>query len=133
MVLQVVFDGGFEVGDAAKHAAADGIGGDQPEEALDLVEPRGGSRREVEMKARMAFQPCFDLGMLVGGVVVDHQMEVEGSGRVAVDAPQEAQEFLVTMARHALADDLAGGDIERGKQRRCAVALVVMCSNSDLI
>ncbi len=80
MVLQVVFDGGFEVGDAAKHAAADGILGDQPEEALDLVEPRGGSRREVEMKARMAFQPCFDLGMLVGGIVVDHQMEGRALG-----------------------------------------------------
>jgi len=30
------------------------------------------------------------------------------------------------MALHALADDLAGGNIELGEQRRCAMALVVV-------
>ena len=64
VVLQVGFDGGLEVGDAPEDAASDGVLGDQAEEALDQVEPGGGGRGEMEVEARMAFQPGFDLGML---------------------------------------------------------------------
>ena len=45
---------------------------------------------------------------------------------LAVDLVEEADEFLMPMARHALADDLAVEHVERGEQRRCAVPLVVM-------
>jgi|SRR5271166_1313932 len=80
------------------------------------------------MKTRVAFQPVLGLGVLVGGVVAGDQMKVEGLGRVAIDGPQKAHELLMTMARHAFADDLAGCDIERGKQRRRAV---VACSRGS--
>ena len=39
VLVQVGFDGGLEFGDAAKHAAADGVLGDQAEEAFDQVDP----------------------------------------------------------------------------------------------
>jgi hypothetical protein len=46
---------------------------------------------------------------------------------VAVDRSQEFDPFLVTMALHALPDyHLAARHVERGEQRRCAVALVVV-------
>ena len=64
VVLQVVFDGGFEVSDAAKHAAPNGILGDQAKEALDQIEPGCRGRGKVKMEARVSFQPCFDFGML---------------------------------------------------------------------
>ena len=64
MMLQVMFDGRFEIGDAVKDAAQDGILGDQAEEALDQIDPGRRSRREVEMEARVAFEPCLDLGCL---------------------------------------------------------------------
>src|SRR5260370_13803304 len=68
-MLQVIFDGRFEIGDAMKDAASDGILCDQAEEALDQIDPGRRSRREVEMEAPVAFEPCLDLGMLVGCVV----------------------------------------------------------------
>jgi hypothetical protein len=39
MMLQVIFDRHFEVGNAVKDAASDGIPGDQAEKALDEVDP----------------------------------------------------------------------------------------------
>ncbi len=77
MMRQVICDGRFEIGDAVKDAAADGILSDQAEEALDQIDPGRRSRREVEMEARVAFEPCLDLGMLVGCVVVHHDMQIK--------------------------------------------------------
>jgi hypothetical protein len=42
-------------------------------------------------------------------------VQVERLGRGPVDGPQEFEPFLMAMALHALADDLAGGDVERGE------------------
>ena len=69
---------------------------------------------------------AWTLGMLVGGVVVGDQVHVEVLRRLGIDAAQELEPFLVAMSLHALADHPAGGDIERGEQRGCAMALVVM-------
>ena len=52
VLVEVGFDGGLEFGDAVEHAAADGVFGDQAEEALDEIDPGGGSRGEVEVEAR---------------------------------------------------------------------------------
>src|SRR5207244_3031745 len=71
-------------------------------------------------------EPGLNLGMLVGGVVVDDQVELPPGRGLAVDLVEKADEFLMPMARHALADDLAVEHVERGEQRRCAVPLVVM-------
>ena len=57
--------------------------GDLGKEALDHVEPRGRSRREVQVKARMPLEPAFTAGVLVGGIVVDDQMQVESLAVVA--------------------------------------------------
>ena len=64
MMLQVIFDGCFEIADAAKDAAPDGILCDQAEEAFDQIDPGRRSRREVEMEARAAFEPCLTLACL---------------------------------------------------------------------
>jgi hypothetical protein len=42
-------------------------------------------------------------------------VQVERLGRGPVDGPEEFEPFLMAMALHALADDLAGGDVERGE------------------
>jgi hypothetical protein len=85
-MLQVFPDGGYEFGDALERAASDAILGDQTEEALDQVEPGRGSRREVHMEPRMPLEPSLDPGMLVGGVVVGNQVQVEVLRRLRVDA-----------------------------------------------
>src|SRR5216683_3460428 len=66
------------------------------------------------------------LGMLVRRVIVDNQMQFPPGRGLTVDLVEETDEFLVPMAGHALADNLAVQHIEGGEQRCCAVALVIV-------
>ena len=74
-----------EVGGGVEGAAADGTLGDEGEEAFDLVEPRSIGRREVNVPTPTACEPSSDLGMLVGGVVVDDEMDVELGRHIGLD------------------------------------------------
>jgi len=78
------------------------------------------------VKARVLVEPCCHFGMLVGGIVVEHEVKIEFRWGVAVDGSQEAQELLTAVALHALPDHRPGGDIEGGDQRGRAVALIIM-------
>src|SRR3954467_9560541 len=51
------------------------------------------------MEAGMPLQPCLDLGMLMGCVVVGDQVHIEELGRLGIDPTQELEPFLVPMAR----------------------------------
>ena len=75
---------------------------------------------------RMAGQPGAHLGMLVGGVVVEDRVHQLSGRHGGLDAVQKADELLVAMPRHALADHCAVQHIERRKQRRRAVPEVIM-------
>ena len=74
----------------------------------------------------MPFEPGVDLGVLVRGVVVEHDVDQLAGGHVALDPVEEADEFLVAVALHALPDHGAVEHVERGEQGGGAVALVVM-------
>jgi hypothetical protein len=56
-----------------------------PEKAFHQVEPgrTGGGKMQVE--ARVTPQPGFDLGVFVGGVVVDDGVQVDPGGRLGLD------------------------------------------------
>ena len=67
--------------------------------------------------------------MLVGGIVVDDN----GSfflGRSRLDDVQKADELLMAMALHALADDLALKNVEGREQGGDAMAPVIMCQRT---
>ena len=68
-------DGGLEVDDGAEHAASEPAPGQLGEEALDAVEPGRRGGREVKNEPGVALQPIHDLGMLVGGIVVEDDMD----------------------------------------------------------
>lgn len=68
--------------------ATNALVGDLGEGALDEVEPRRRCRREVELNPRMPVEPGFDLGRLVSGVVVEHQVQVETGERLAMSITQ---------------------------------------------
>ena len=51
--------------------------------------------------------------MLVGSVVVEDRMDQLAGGYGSLDLVEEAYEFLVAVAGHALADHRAVEDIER--------------------
>src|SRR5687767_15931039 len=63
--------------------------------------------------------------MLVGGVVVEDDVDHLAGRHRALDRVEEPDELLMSMARHALADDRAVEHIEGGEQGGGAVALVI--------
>jgi hypothetical protein len=65
-------------------------------------------------KRGMPQQPLLDRLGLVGGVVVQDQVEFEVPGDGCVDDLQEAEELLVTVAAVVLGDDRAGDDVQGG-------------------
>jgi len=115
-----------EIADAEEVPAPDLLFGQVREPDLDEIEPRGARRHEVQMKPWVALQPPRDRRMFVGTVVVDDGMDVEVGGRMGIELVQESPKFLMTMPRETRAQDGAFEDIERRKQRRGAVSLVVM-------
>src|SRR6266542_4667383 len=74
----------------------------------------------------MPFEPGPDLGMFMGGVVIDDQMQLPPGRGLAVDLVEKADELLMPMTSHALADDLAFEHVQRGEKRRRAMTLVVV-------
>ena len=122
----------LELGDRGEGAAADGFLGDDVEPDLDLVEPGGVGGSEMDMVARPGGEPALDLGMLVGAVVVDDEVDVEVGGHAGVDVLEEAQELLMTMPWLALGDDLAGGHVQGGKEVGGTVTDVAMRDAFDV-
>ena len=116
-------DVGLEFVDTAMDAALDLLVGEQREPALDLVEPGGAGRREVQVIAPVADEPGLDRRRLVSGVVVEHQMDVEIGRYGLLDLRQEVAEFDRAVTLVAVADDPAGGDVQGGEQRGRTVPL----------
>ena len=125
VVLDEAVDRGLEVDDRAEHATLEPAAGEPGEEGLDRVQPGAGGRGEVEDEARMTAEPAQHLGVLVGGVVVEDDVDQLAGRHGAFDGVQEADELLVAMALHALADDGAVEHVDRGEQVGGAVALVI--------
>ena len=68
----------------------------------------------------------FNWWVLVSGIVVDDHMHRFLLGHPGIDEVEGANKLLMAMTLHTLSDDLAFQDIKRRKQRRDAVALVVV-------
>jgi hypothetical protein len=125
----------LEVLEGTEDATLEAPLGQEREQTFDRVEPGGRSRGEVEDKTRVVREPFQHLGMLVRGVVVDNGVDGEFGRRPGIDNVEEADELLMAMAFHALADDLAFEDVESGEQGRGAVPFVVVghCAGAPLL
>jgi len=126
-VLGVLAREGVDAADQIIHAdegaALDDPQADQPERALHLVDPGRVRRREVDVEAGVPGQPRPHLGVLVGRVVVDHQMHLlQSRGHLLVDQPQKGQVLLVPVALGAARDHLPRGGLQGGQHGRRAVA-----------
>lgn len=117
---------------ASEGAATDGALGDDSEPAFDLIDPGAISWSVMDLVARPHRQPALDLGMLVSGVVVHDQMEVEFGRDVLIEVAKELEKLLMAVAGLALADHLAGGDLERREEGGGAVADVIMGDALDI-
>ena len=123
---EIVVDDRLQFGNTLEDAATDGISGNFGEKAFHLIEPRGRGWREVEVETGVPFQPPFDFRRLVGGVVIDNQVDIQAGKGLAVDPVQEANELLAPVALQTLPDDRAVEHVERREQGRRTVALVIM-------
>ena len=68
-----------EFRDTAEGAPLQSFAGERAEPALDEVQPGAGGGREVEVEARVSCQPLSDLRMGVGAVIVEHEVEIDGT------------------------------------------------------
>ena len=89
----------------------------------------------MEGEALVPPEPLDDLGMLVGRIVVEHDMDLLAGRHLILDDVQEADELLVGVALHAPADDAAFEHVEGGKQCGSAVPLIVVrhCAAASLL
>ena len=132
VVRDELVDALHELLDAGERTTADGLVGDQREEALDLVQPGTVGRNEMHVPTRPARQPSLDLRVTVGSVVVHDAVHVQLSRHSLVDLAQERQELLVPVAWFAAGQHRPVEHVQRRKQRCGAVALVVMGDPFDI-
>ena len=123
---EVAVDRGLEVDQGTEGAALQAPPGQGGEEGLDRVRPRARGRGEVEGPAGMAGEPGADLGVLVGGIVVEDGVHQLARRHGRLDAVEEADELLVPVTLHALADDRAVQDVQGREQRGRAMSDIVM-------
>ena len=96
-----MFDGGVdaldEFLDVAEGTAADGALGNETEPAFYLIEPRRVSRGVVDVIARSGGKPGANFGVLVRGVVINDEMQIEVGRNALIEVPQEGEELLMTV------------------------------------
>src|ERR1700747_2822029 len=78
------------------------------------------------MIVRPASEPRFDLGCLVGGVVVHDDMDIEAFRDLSVDLFEKFQELHRSVTLVAFANNKPRGDIECSKQRGRTMAHVTV-------
>src|SRR5690348_5908024 len=80
----------------------------------------------MEGETRMAIEPFADLRVLMGGIVIEDDVDGLFGRDLSLDLVEKADELLMPMLLHAAPDDLAFENVEGGKQSGGAVALVVV-------
>jgi hypothetical protein len=93
------FDSGLELDEGAEDTALEAAP-QFGEEAFNGIELGAGRRGEVEDEARMAGEPRLDLGMLVGRVVVDDDVNDLARRHLGL-AVEETDGLLMAVALHA--------------------------------
>lgn len=90
-MLDEVVHVGDEVFDASEATLADRLLGDEPEPTLDLVEPGRIGWGVVDVEAGPLCEPEPYLVMLVGGVVVHDQMDLQLLRHGLIDVLEEGK------------------------------------------
>ena len=122
--LDEVVDMGAQLGDGMERSAGERLVGQDGEPNLDLVEPGGARRREVEVHVRMTVEPAILLGF-VGVEIVEDDVDLP-LGMLGHDPVHEIEELDAPAAAVMLGADLAAGDVEGGEQGGGAVPLVIV-------
>jgi hypothetical protein len=126
VVPDVIVDGSDEVPDAPKGAPSYLFPGDFGEPAFDLIEPRRAGWREVHMISWAFSQPLLNFRMLVGSVVIEHEVNGEGGIDGFINPIEESQKLLMAMPWLAFTNYGSFENVQRSKQSRRPVPLIIM-------
>src|SRR5271166_3342584 len=74
----------------------------------------------------MPCKPGPHFGMFMSRVIIGNGVDDFPRRNLSLDGIREADELLVAVTLHVAADHAAAKDVERGKQRRGAMPLVVV-------
>lgn len=132
VVADVLFDFGYKFFDAPKGSSPYRSLCDEVEPDFNLVKPGRIGWRVVHMPTLMKGQPSLYPWVLVCGIVVDHQMNIELGWDAFLYMPEKAQVFLMSVAGLALGDDVAVGDVQSRKECCRAMPLVVVSDSLDV-
>ena len=99
VVIDEVLDASDEVPDVAKRSASNGALRDQAKPPFHLIDPRTARQPVMDVIARPAGEPSLHGRVLVRRIVGDNQMHVERRRHIGISVPQEAEEFLMAVAR----------------------------------
>ena len=80
----------------------------------------------MHVEAAVPVEPSLHLRRAMSAIVIHHQVQGHLARELTVDAAQEPQKLLVPVTLIAVANDLARQYIERGKQSRRSVSLIVV-------
>src|SRR6266550_7372428 len=130
-MLNISFDYSYQFGDRFKNPTPNALVGQITEPALDHVEPGAGSRHKVQMEPRMAFQPRFDLRVLMGSIIVYDQMQVQLSWGLLINQCEKLYPLLMAVAVHAGSNDVPLGHLQGSEQGSRSIAFVVVGHGSQ--
>src|SRR6267143_2301900 len=105
-------DRGFQFTHAVVRTSFDLALGQQSEPALHLIQPGAMRGSKVQMVPRMSLEPRPNFLGLVGGIIVQYQMDGKIGRNGTIDLIQEFAELDSAMAWPALADHRPGGDVQ---------------------
>ena len=80
----------------------------------------------MEGPTRVPGQPGADLGLLVGGIIVEDDMDRLVSRHLGLDGIEETDEFLMPVPLHVAPDHRSIQHVERGEQGGGAIAFIVV-------
>jgi hypothetical protein len=119
-------NGGLEIDERIEDTPVEAPFGEFGEEALDGVGPRTRCGCEVESEAAMTIKPGPNLGVLMGGIIVEDDVNITVYRDLGVNRVQEANELLVSVVLHVASDDRPIEYVQSGEERRGSVALVIV-------
>src|SRR5262249_45396005 len=131
VMLNIRFDCSYQFGDRFKNSTPKPLVGNIAEPTLDQVEAGGGSRHKVQMEPRMAFQPRFDLRVLMGSIIVYDKMQVQLSRSLLINECEKLDPLLMAMAVHARSNDVPLGHLQGSEQGGRSIAFVVVGHGSQ--
>jgi hypothetical protein len=102
------------------------------ETAFHLIDPRTVGGCEVQVVARALGQPFAHECRLVGGIVIQDDMDLLIFGHSGIDLVQKVAKFHRAVSAIALGEHVTGGHLQSREERRRAMAHVIMSAPLNL-